>query len=73
MPNTQRLTISNSRTNIMTWRSINSSGSIKLISDPDVEEIKMQYTPVIKVCEKHKMVCCGKKARTLYVKEEHSY
>ena len=73
MPNTQRLTISNSRTDTMTWRSINSNGSIKTISDTRMEEIKMQYTPVIEVCQKHKIVCCGKKARTLHVKEEHSY
>ncbi len=73
MPITQRLTISNSRTNTMTWRSINSRGSIKLISDTDFEEIKMQYTPVIEVCERHKMVCCGKKAYNLHTKEEHAY
>ncbi len=73
MPNTQRLTISNSRTNTMTWRSINSNGSIKTISDTRMEEIKMQYTPVIKVCEKHKMVCCGKKAYNLHAKGEHVY
>ncbi|MEE8132095.1 MAG: hypothetical protein V3T40_00785 [Nitrososphaerales archaeon] len=57
----------------MTWRSINSRGSIKLISDTDFEEIKMQYTPVIEVCERHKMVCCGKKAYNLHTKEEHAY
>ena len=33
----------------------------------------MQYTPVIEVCEKHKVVCCGKRARTLHAKGEHVY
>ncbi len=73
MPNTQRLTISNSLTNAMTWRSINSNGSIKLISDTRMEEIKMQYTPVIEVCQKHKIVCSGKRAYVLHAREEHSY
>ena len=73
MPNTQRLTISNSYSNVMTWRSINSRGNIKTISDFDADKLQMQYYPVSEVCQKHKMVCCGKKARTLHVKEEHSY
>ncbi len=72
-PGTQPLTISNSYSNVMTWRSINSRGNIKMISDPDFEEIKTQYSPVSEVCERHKIVCCGKKAYNLHTKGEHAY
>jgi len=63
----------NSFSNVMTWRSINAKGSIKFIPDSDLDKLQTQYIPIYDVCEKHKVVSCGRKAYVLHVQEEHSY
>ncbi|MEE8132466.1 MAG: hypothetical protein V3T40_02715 [Nitrososphaerales archaeon] len=57
----------------MTWRSIDARGIIKSLPDSDVDKLQMQYSPVSEICEKHEIVCSGKRAYNLHVKEEHVY
>lgn len=57
----------------MPWRLVNSRGAVKILSDSDRGKIEREYYVVFYVCEKHRIVCTGKKAFVLHLQEEHAY
>ena len=58
---------------IMNWRMFDSKGTMKFLSDYDVNKLQRQYCKIYEVCEKHKVVCSGKRAFSLHLQEEHVY
>jgi hypothetical protein len=52
---------------------LDAKGNIKQLSDIDINRLQRQYGVLYEVCERHKVVCYGKKAFSLHLQEEHAY
>ncbi len=71
--NTQSLNFQIHNFAIMAWRIVDSRGNTKIVSDLDITSLRMQYYTIYEVCEKHRVVCRGKRAYSLHLQEEHAY
>ncbi len=54
------------------WRLMNSDGSMRELTDSDLEKLKKQFY-TYDMCEKHRTVYRGKRARRLHLEQEHAY
>ncbi|MGH9878716.1 MAG: hypothetical protein ACRD5H_13855 [Nitrososphaerales archaeon] len=54
------------------WRIIDGKGSVKELPEEMIGKLRAQVY-IYKVCERHKIVCSGRKAHRLHLQEEHSY
>lgn len=54
------------------WRIIDGKGSVKELPEEMITELRTQVY-IYKVCERHRIVCSGRKAHRLHLQEEHSY
>jgi hypothetical protein len=68
---TESLNILNQSYNLQ-WRMIDGKGYVKELPEEMIEKLRVQVY-IYKVCERHKIVCSGRKAHRLHLQEEHSY
>ena len=56
----------------LAWRIIDGKGSVKELPEEMITELRTQVY-IYKVCERHRIVCSGRKAHRLHLQDEHSY
>ena len=57
----------------MAWRMVNSKGTIEVLSEFVVNKLLIKYGHIYEVCERHRVICSGKKAYNSHVQKEHAY
>ena len=57
----------------MAWRMVNAKGTTEVVSEFVVNKLLIKYGHIYEVCERHRVLCSGKKAYNSHVQKEHAY
>ena len=57
----------------MAWKILDSRGNTRVLSECEVEELRRQTYKVYDACERHNVICSGKKAYVSHLQKEHAY